>query len=218
MARDITQMCNEAIGDLPAHPIVDIDDPNEQEARECARYLPGVVSELIALHDWDFVRRRVAMAEVTNDRPNEWAHAYALPGNLVSPIELVASATVTGLITPIWHWQWSYDRVLLDYVVADGKLYANIAKAVLEFSIDAFETSKWTPLFEQAVISGLAARIYRPILGEKADSREVDVKKRNALMAKNEAVADDLNRNPRKRERHITDAEMVRGAVGFGRS
>lgn len=69
-------------------------------------------------------------------------------------------------------------------------------------------------VFAQAVIRTLASRIYRPILGEKADTREWMVKQQAAERALNEAIADDLNRYPRRHKETISQAEIARGG-GF---
>jgi hypothetical protein len=217
MARDITQICNEAIADLPAHSITDIDDVRT-EGRECKRHLNGVVADLIGMHDWTFVKRRTSMAVVTNDRPGEWAFAYSLPTAIVSPIVLVrdyAASSVPGyVVTPMLYAPVGYD--LIDYTLADGVLYTNLESAILEYSIEAVEPTKWHPLFAQAVIRLLAARIYRPILGEKADTREWLVKQEAAKLAMNEAIADDLNRYPRRRKEFVSEAVLARGAPYWG--
>lgn len=216
MARNIVQICNEAISDLPAHPITGIDD-SRTEARECNRHLNGVVADLIGMHDWVFARRRVSLAAVANDRPGEWAYAYALPDEIVSPIALVrdfSAVAAPGIVaTPMLYWPTisaGYD--LIDYTLADNKLYTNLDLAILEYSLDAVEPNKWHPLFQQAVIRLLAARIYRPVLGEKADTQEWLVKQRTAERALNEAIADDLNRFPRRRKEFVPEAVMARGA------
>lgn len=219
MPRDIVQICNEAISDLPAHPITAIDD-NRTEARECNRHLNGVVSDLIAMHDWEFVNSRATLAAVTNDREGEWTYAYAFPDGLVSPITLVRNYSAEALtgyaLTPLLYWP-THNAIyeLVDYALADGKLYTNLEAAILEYSADAVEPAKWHPLFAQAVIRTLAARIYRPILGEKADTREWLVKQQAAERALREAVAADLNRTSRRRKDFISQAEMARGSVGI---
>lgn len=222
MARDIVQLCNEAISDLPAHPITDINDITSTEAQECARHLPGIVSELVDYHDFDFVERRVALALVANDRDGEWGYAYELPASFVSPVKLVrnydsASNTPGLVVTPMLYWGgFDFDASTIDYTVANGVLYTNLEEAILEYSTDALEPNKWPPLFAQAVIRMLAARIYRPILGEKADTREWMTKQQAAQRAVDEAVADDLNRNPRMRKNFTPEAAIVRGAYGYG--
>lgn len=213
MSRNIIQICNEAISDLPAHPITGLDD-DRKEARECNRHLNGVVADLIGLHDFSFARRRVALAAVTNDRGGEWAYAYALPDEHSSSVRLVYNYDANNsllVVTPILYWPiYDMGYTLLDYVEADGKLYTNLENAVLEYSVDAVEPNKWPALFAQAVIRTLASRIYRPILGEKADTQEWLVKQSAAERAVNEAVADDLNRNPRQRKAFVSEGEIAR--------
>lgn len=228
MPRSITGICNEAISDLPAHPITDI-TASDKEAKECARHLPGVVAELLSVHDFTFANRRITLSEIENDRPGEWAKAYDLPNAVLSPIRLIpnyqstsnsnlsietggVTSTSGGIVlTPVLYWRGSWpDIEVVDYLVADGKLYTNIEEPILEYSLDALEPEKWTPLFAQAVIRLLASRIYRPVMGEKGDTREWVVKQQAARAALNEAVADDLNRNPRRRRRFRSEAEIAR--------
>ena len=220
MARNIVQVCNEAISDLPAHPITDINDITSKEARECARHLPGVVSDLIGYHDFDFVERRIALASVPNDRVGEWEYAYAFPDEFVSPIRLIrdySSTSIPGYVfTPTLYWGNSlHQDYALEYETANGVLYTNLESAILEYSADVLEPNKWTSLFSQAVIRTLASRIYRPILGEKADTREWLVKQQTAQRALDEAVADDLNRNPRQRKTFTSEAAIARQAGGL---
>ncbi|ALJ15360.1 hypothetical protein [Sphingopyxis macrogoltabida] len=220
MARNIVQICNEAISDLPAHPIVGIDD-SAAEARECNRHLNGVVADLIGMHDWSFCKRRSPLAVVPNDRSGEWGYAYSLPDEIVSPIVLVRDANASSVpgivVTPMLYWPGpaaGYEQI--DYALADNKLYTNLEAAILEYSLDAVEPNKWHPLFAQAVIRTLAARIYRPILGEKADTQEWLVKQQTARAALNQAIADDLNRFPRRRKEFVPEAVIARGAYGYG--
>lgn len=218
MARNLIQICNEAIADLPAHPITGLDD-QRKEARECNRFLNGVVSDLIGAHDFSFARRRATLASVTNDRESEWGYAYALPDELASEVRLVwttSASSVDLIVTPLLYWpaiEMGYTPV--NYVVANGVLYTDLESAVLEYSLDVVEPNKWPALFAQAVIRTLASRIYRPILGEKADTQEWVVKQRAAAAAFDMAVADDLNRNPRNRRRYTSEAEIARGG-GYG--
>lgn len=221
MARSIVQICNEAISDLPAHPITDIADTTAKEARECARHLPGVVSDLVDYHDFDFVERRVALAPVANSRDGEWAYAYTFPDGFVSPVRLVrntSSKSIPGIVvTPMLYWgDYGESLPAIEYDLADGILYTNLEEAILEYSTDALEPNKWPPLFAQAVVRTLAARIYRPILGEKADTREWLVKQQAAQRAVDAAVADDLNRNPRIRRSFTSEAAIARQAHGYG--
>ncbi|MAO79588.1 MAG: hypothetical protein CMH82_02775 [Nocardioides sp.] len=220
MARNLIQICNEAISDLPAHPISGLDD-QRKEARECSRHLNGVVADLLDEHDYDFANRRVTLAPVANTREGEWAYAYRLPDEIISPIKLVRTynaSAVDMVVTPVLYWPGLDLATLgyfeIDYEIANNTLFTNLEQAVLEYSVDAVEPNKWPPLFAQAVIRLLAARIYRPILGEKADTGEWRVKQQAAAYAAAQARASDLNRNPRQRKGHVSEAEIARRGGG----
>lgn len=228
--RSLTQIANEAIAELPAHAITSLDD-GSREAEECAKFLPGIVSEMISYHDWEHVRRRVALAEVTNDRPGEWSKAYALPGQMSSPIKLVRPQSATGqfafatgeglslidiIVTPVLFWPTTQlPHAAIDYEIANGVLYTDLEAATLEYSLDALEPETWPALFQQAVISALASRIIHPILGAGVASAEVRERKMYARMALDEAVADDLNRKPRERRTFVSEGAAARiGVIG----
>lgn len=228
--RSLTAIANEAIAELPAHPITSLDD-GSREAEECARFLPGVVSETLAYHDWEFARKRVVLAELANDRPGEWSHAYAMPGQVASPIKLVRPESATGAftyatgsgvstyditVTPSLFWPTTQlPHAAIDYEIADGVLYTDLPGAIFEYSLDALDPAKWPALFAKAIIMELAARIYRPLLGEKADTGELRDKRGVALGYLNRAIADDLNRKPRERQAFIAEGVAARlGATG----
>lgn len=229
--RSLTQIANEAIAELPAHAITSLDD-GSRDAEECAKFLPGIVSEMIGYHDWDFVRRRVALAEVTNDRPGEWSKAYALPGQMGSPIKLVRPQSATGqfafatgegltlidvIVTPVLFWPTTQlPHAAIDYEIANGVLYTDLAEATLEYSLDTLDPSSWPALFQQAVITALAARIARPLLGSGVSPGEMRERKMYARMALDEAVADDLNRNPRERRAFVSEGAAARAGVTGG--
>jgi hypothetical protein len=228
--RSLTDIANEALGDLPAHAITGLDD-DTREAQECARFLPGIVSELIAYHDWSFVRRRIALAEVTNDRPGEWEKAYALPNSMGAAIKLVRPQSATGqfafatgeglsiidvIVTPVLFWPTTQlPHAAIDYEIAGGVLYTDLVDATLEYSLDTLQPDTWPALFQQAVISALAARLLRPLLGAGVSIADVRDKKTYARMALDEAVADDMNRNPRERRAFVSEGAAARmGVVG----
>lgn len=229
--RSLTQIANEALADLPAHAITSLTD-GSREAQECSRFLPGIVSEMIGYHDWQFVRRRIALAETVNDRAGEWARAYTLPGQMGSAIKLVRPvfapsslpyATGEGvslvdvLVTPVLSWPLTQlPHAAIDYVIADGILYTNLEAATLEYSLDTLHPEAWPALFQRAVITALSARIFRPIMGAGATAADVRERNMYARMALDEAVADDLNRNPRERRAFISEAAAARGGLPVG--
>ena len=228
--RSLTQIANEALADVPAHAITSLSD-GSREAEECARFLPGIVSEMIGHHDWSFVRRRVPLAEVTNDRPGEWGKAYALPVGMGSAIKLVRPQSATGqftfatgeglsiidvIVTPVLFWPTTQlPHAAIDYEIAGDVLYTDLVAATLEYSLDTLQPETWTALFQRAVITTLTARILRPLLGNGVTGADVRERNMYARMALDEAVADDLNRNPRERRTFVSEGAAARiGVIG----
>ena len=57
-------VCNLALGELRAAPIIDIAE-DSLEARECARYYPQCLRIMLERHDWAFANRRASLAELS---------------------------------------------------------------------------------------------------------------------------------------------------------
>jgi hypothetical protein len=228
MARDKLRIFNEAIGDVPGAPIDGVED-TRKEGRECRRFYDGVIEDLLGVHDWSWARRRVLLAEVTNDRTGEWAYAYALPIDNASPIVLIPNYEEAGALpgyvtTPLVYSYGAYSDLQSAYhsqirfVVSGTTLYTDMNEAILEYVTADVDVANFPSLFSQAVIRLLAMRIYKPILGSEADPRELQMKFTAAEFAKKEAVADDLNRQPNKTKFFVSDGEMARlGTAGHYR-
>ena len=170
-------LCNLALGELRAPPIVDIAEES-LEARECARFYPQCLHILLERHDWSFTNRRATLAALAvNDRANEWPHAYALPAECATPLRLVAPGR---------------DR-MVDFIVENRTLYTRLADAVLEYAANDVSDSAMTALFGDALVYALAARLAVPI----RDSREIKGQLlQQAEIAFQRAVAEDRNRQP----------------------
>ena len=225
MARTLIDICNEAMGEVPARDTIADIDASGLEERVCKRLVYNIVYDLIGLHDWEWARRRVALAEVTNDRTGEWAKAYALPANISSPIGLVPNYTTTAtsgglVVTPVY-WpmsridllEQSHDRI--NYRIANDILYTDLAEAYLEYSLETFEPTTWPSLFSHAVAMTLAHRALKPIRGASVKQEEVQELAAKADMAVREAIADDMNRNPREMRKFASETAIARG-IGLG--
>src|SRR5688500_2067500 len=133
-------ICNQAIAELPAEFIQSIDE-NSLRARECRRFYPQIISEMLdGTHDWSFANRRVSLAALgTNDREAEWLYAYALPADLGSPVRIVPDLAALGFAMPTLLQGQSYANVLagvpaqyeIAYIIENGVLYTGAADAVL---------------------------------------------------------------------------------------
>lgn len=176
MSIDITT-CNLALGELRAPPITDIAE-DSLEARECARFYPHCLRLLLERHDWSFTHRRASLAELaTDDRRDEWPHAFALPADCATPLRLVAPCHGGAI----------------DFIVEHRTLYARLPDVVLEYAARDLDEGEASALFVDALVYVLAARLAVPI----RDSRETKGQLlQQAEVAFQRAVAADRNRQP----------------------
>ena len=195
MAVSLT-ICNLALGDLRASGIGDISEAS-LEAQMCARYYPHALQVLLDTnYAWSFATRIAALAErSTNDRSSEWTKAYSLPADCAQPLRLVWPANLSNVpVRRYWPYPWPANPNWgQDFVVEGGVLFTQVEGAVLEYaSTDVDETAMPAP-FKEALRKRLAAELAVPL----RDSREMkgDLLK-EAEIAKQEAIANDRNRQP----------------------
>jgi len=195
-------ICNQAVALLPAAPMASLDEAS-LEARECRRFYPQVVREMLeGPHDWSFANRRVALAAMaTNDRPSEWAFAYAVPADMGTPIRLVPDFEALGLGVPVPlagepHAE-TWTSVAADfeapYRIENGILYANIDNAALEYGISDIVEAVLPALVVKALVADLASRLAMPV---KKDRRLKGELLQEAELYWQRAMADDQNRQP----------------------
>lgn len=214
MARSIVDICNEALGEVPAELISDIDDDSLMSARHCKRLLPNVISDCLEFHDYDFATWREALAQVVNDRAGEWLYAYALPSNIRSPKSILPTYAATGASVmgglSVGTVGQFHDSI--PYVIAGGKLYTNLENAVLEFTRDNIPVTEFTAMFARVVALTLASRLVMPLNPDRARQNDLI---RMAEVAQDRAIADDANRNRDDSLDFVSERAMARGVDGF---
>jgi len=131
-------ICNLALGEVPHKSIASVDEASLAAAR-CAEQYPQALGELIEAHDWEFRRRRVALAAVGNDRPGEWAFAYALPADCATPRRIVAPQDGAGFGTvgqmpAQTAYGFGGDPCSIPFEIAAGIIYTGQAGALLDYT------------------------------------------------------------------------------------
>lgn len=208
MASLIT-LCNQALAEIAKGQIASLDE-NSIEAREANRFAQPLLNEMI---DWSdeipLGRTREVLAEVANDRKAEWLYAYAEPDDLGSPIA-IREVQDDALDLPIagpYTFPWQ-DIEPIPFLHEGGKIYTNVETATLVYSKSTIEAADLSPLMQRAFVLELAARMAAPVA--KWDERKIDAKARQAEVARQRALADEENKNPRRTPRYISEAEYAR--------
>lgn len=187
-----TLFSNLALSQVPAGSITSLDE-NSIQARACKLWYPEVIRELLAKGQWRFAMTREALAVKTNDRPGQWAQAYAVPANLAIPAMVLDS----GGGGP---HQFEYTATTI---------YAQVPDASLDYVTGADTTSGYDGLFRSAVVALLASRICVPVT--KNFKREAELIKA-AEVAVDRALAANHNLNPQGNTYmdHVPDVLLAR--------
>lgn len=191
---------NMALAELPSAPIAS-EDENSLEARECSRWYDQALEWLLEQHDWEKANRRSVLAATANDRPSEYLYAYALPDGLGTPRRVIPDLESLGLGLPVplpgepyaETWAFALDNCPVEYIIENSVLYTNVENATLEYGAKTISEAVMSAMFAEALAYRLASHLAMPI--KKDRELKADLIKQ-AEVAKDRAMADDLNRQP----------------------
>ncbi len=185
---DQISICNMALAEIVAEPIESLSE-RSLGARECGRYYSQALNSLLESHPWGFAIQRAGLAPTINTRPAEWPAAFALPNDVARPVKVVPASLVNGVSA----W-WFDDRVpSVSYAIEGGILFCATGDAVLAYVRTSVTADAFPSRFVDAFALELATRIVMPI--KKSREQKGDLL-RLAEIAKQRAMADDINRQP----------------------
>ena len=209
---NLLDCCNRALAEIAVGSISSLSD-GSIEARECNRFASALVTEISGWHEWGFAIVSVTLASITNDRPDEWQYAYALPSDMEKPLALRRQpCTVEGgdqvtLPNGMWADTGPYSRPILGnfpfprqdasplaYVIEGQTLYANVVNAILHYWQVLTDVSQFPPTLARAFELELSARVCLPLVKNPQLAQAI---KQQAEMQRQRAAADDINRHPR---------------------
>lgn len=207
----IIQLCNEALSTIAAGQIASLTE-DSLEARECQRWAVTILEEMADWTAWIDQIRRVSLAQVTNDRPAEWLYAYAPPADMADPIDMREVEDAAQTLQPYGLGDFPIqDTSPIPFTYEGRVIYANIPNAILLYASNTFDVGQLKPLVRRAFVTELAFRLSLPI---KKDVKLAGYCQNLAIAAKNQAIADEENKNPRRQPRYVSDAEWARSGVG----
>lgn len=91
MATTDVDICNRALSRLGTRAMISALDENSTEARTASIWYAATRDTLLRAHDWNFARRRVALA-LQGAGPTGWVFRYALPTDCIR-LQRIASAS-----------------------------------------------------------------------------------------------------------------------------
>lgn len=181
----VVDICNQALSHLGDSATVASISPPEgsAQAEHCARFYPAALAALLEMHPWAFATRRTALAQVANPS-STWAYAYAQPSGVVNLLAVLAPDAVDDYSSSMQSSAQAYDNNYARNTVGGAYtpqdfspeiddqgndiILTNQANAVLRFTVLVTDTSKFSPLFVEALTWLLASKLAGPVLKGEA--------------------------------------------------
>lgn len=157
MATDV-DICNLALARLGDDATVATLDPPEgsAQASHCARFYPMARDALQDMANWSFCLTRQSLSLLSTVPVTGWLYAYAPPSDAVDIL-----AIFTADATDDFNTQPFEQEELPD---GTSVIYSNTPNAVCRYTRHTTDTSKFSPLFVEALSWLLASNLAGPVL------------------------------------------------------
>lgn len=183
MTLSAVQFCNLALDEIPADPLVSMED-NTIAAAVCRRQFPQAIGEVMEAGSWDFARKRVRLTRLGQADVRYWRSRFQMPNDMAMPLSIM-------------RWEDGYSGEPFigpseEFSYADGVLWALTDDVVLEYVTSDPAYSAMSKTFERALALTLASRLAMPI---KRDATAKNRLMQEAEVFRDRALARSLNKN-----------------------
>lgn len=214
---DILTICNNALGEISAAFITDLQEASV-EAENCRRLYPQVVQDAL---EWDedgfeFATRRAALAVVSNDRQQEWTFAYVVPADMGKPLRIIKYDPTAAAVSYPEYGPYPFPSQIafgdIPFEIANRTIYTNVEAAWFEYVLKDVSPSVMSAAFRRAIELELAARLVMPI------RKKVELRAEVAKLAgvsRQFAIAENRNRRPVLDTHVVTARDYARAGYGL---
>lgn len=182
MASEI-DICNLALANLGDPATVASLDPPEgsAQAEHCARFYPHARDTLLEMFPWSFATKRASLAQVAFDWP-QWQYAYATPSDMLRAVSILSPDSTDDQTVVAAHSEIKTPQVFAIEAASDGSriILTNQEDATLRYTARVTDTTRFTPIFTQALVHHLASMLAGPIM--KGDVGAAEAKRQTQFM------------------------------------
>jgi len=193
----VVSICNLALSNLGKDTINSLSEASA-EARACNQFYEHTRDTLLQVYPWRFAGKTQSLAEVTNDKPGEWGYAYSRPIDCLK-VRLVREEYSVLDALP----QTKQQQISNPFEIDGTTIYCNLSPAFLRYTQTITDTTKFPPLFVDAMSWALAVRLSMPLT---RDMKQMANALKFAQLARGEAETADANE---ERENSDHDSELV---------
>lgn len=146
------------------------------QAEHCARFYPVARNSMLEMHAWGFATQRIALPLLSNTC-SEWAYCYAQPNDAINLIAILdpnapddymdySPATFPNTFDAVTQTSQQYTPQPYNAeALPDGTevIWTNQESATLRYTSIVTDTSKFSPLFTDALAWYLASMLAGPV-------------------------------------------------------
>ena len=179
-------ICNLALARLGDNATVASIDPPEgsAQAEHCARFYAAARDSLLEMHAWKFATRRVQLAKLTV--PSwDWSFAYAEPTGALNLLGVLSATASNDDETQPYEAESDATGAAI--------ILTNQESASLRFVARVTDTTKFSPLFVDALAWLLASYLAGPVLKGDAGAAMAKTCLQSFMLAFSNAKVSDAN-------------------------
>lgn len=150
-------ICNIALARLGDNATVASIDPPEgsAQAEHCARFYPLARDTMLELHAWNFATRRALLAQLNTPTWN-WSHAYAAPNGVLKALAVLPSSAASDALSEPYEIESEAGGAAV--------IRTNLSEATLRYVARVTDTTRFSPLFADALAWLLASYLAGPVV------------------------------------------------------
>lgn len=166
MADPVT-ISNLAISNCGSSDFIESLDPgvdDGKEARQCALWYDQARKQALESHNWDFARKRLALAEHSDDPPaGQWLYRYQYPADCLKARQIENPLGPTA------------DAIPFEIEISNEQktILTDAEDAVLIYTYDTESVGLWSPMFISAFSYLLAHYIAFTITGNRTTKEKM---------------------------------------------
>lgn len=171
----VISICNAALSNIGAANISSLTEASA-EARACNQFYEQTRDTFLQSFDWKIAGRTAALAEVVNDKPGRWAHAYRLPSDCLKVRTIRPNYDPEGIGYASIKSGLDEIKATAAYEIEGQTLYTNLGTALLFYTYRLTDPSKLSPLMVEALAWNLAVPLAMPITKDakvRADAKNI---------------------------------------------
>lgn len=182
------QICNRGLSTYLGEGRINSFTEDTPAAVQCSLHYDDTLQVLIQSHHWIFAKGRKVLAQLTNDRPDEWAYKYAVPSD-AQVIQWVNDAASAAMLSA------QNTDPTAPYEPFGQFIYTNAATASCEYTQLVTDTTLFPAHFKKALSAAIAGNVAMPIT---EDTKRAQFAMQQASEALDEAICIDENQSPPK--------------------